>query len=147
MADLQRLVMDVLANGRVEGQEIDRLRQALYADGKIDRCEADVLVEMHKRVQRPTGPSWQKFFYQAIKDHILNDGSIDTEETAWLREMLWQDGEIDDDERRFLRELRGEARQTCPEFEALCDECLSQPAPRKTSGGGHRASPPQDRRA
>jgi hypothetical protein len=77
MPNLKQLMAEVLSDGRIEGQSIERLRNELYADGKIDRAEADFLVELHKRVQRPSGPGWQKFFYKAIKDHILADGSID----------------------------------------------------------------------
>jgi hypothetical protein len=135
MANLRQLMEDMLAKGRVEGQDIERLRRELYVDGKIGRPEADFLAELHKRVQRPTGPGWEDFFYQAIKDHVLADGSVDAEETAWLRQMLWQDGEIDERERKFLHQLRGEAKQVGREFDALCAECLSQPLPAKTSGG------------
>lgn len=147
MASLKNLMAEVLADGRIDGQNIERLRQQLYVDGKIGRPEADILVEIHKRVQRPVGPAWEKFFYQAIRDHVLADGSIDAEETAWLRQMLWEDGQIDEEERKLLQQLRGEAQQVSPEFDALCKECLSQPIPERTSGGGNRASPPTGRRA
>jgi len=135
MADLRQLMQEVLADGRIDGQEIERLQRELYSDGKIDRAEADFLVELHKRVQRPTGHAWEKFFYQAIKDHILADGSIDVEEAAWLRQMLLEDGRIDDEERKFLHQLRGEAKNVCREFEALYTECMKEPPPPHTSGG------------
>ena len=123
MLQLRQLLENVLANGKVEGHELEVLRRELYADGKIDRSEADFLVEMHKRVQRVT-PAFENFFYQAIKDHVLADGKIDAEEVAWLRQLLYADGKIDDRERKFLHQLRGEAKQACPEFAALCKECL-----------------------
>src|SRR5437763_4800988 len=109
-------MQDILADGKVEGPEIEQLRQVLYADGKIDRPEADFLVELHKRVQRRS-PGFEQFFYKAIKDHILADGQISAGETAWLRQMLWADGKIDDAERKFLHELKGEAREVSAEFE------------------------------
>ncbi len=136
MADLRQLMEDVLADGRIDGQEIERLRHELYADGKIDRAEADFLIELHKRVQRPSGHAWEQFFYQAIKDHVLADGSIDVEETAWLRRMLLEDGRIDDAERKFLHQVKGEARKVCPEFDALYAECMKESPPPHTSGGG-----------
>ena len=146
MTKLQDLKAELLRTGQIGGQEIERLQNELYADGKIDRAEADLLVELHKRVQRPTGHAWDKFFYKAIKDHVLADGSIDVEETEWLRQMLWQDGQIDEQERKFLHELRGEAKQVCREFEELFAECLKQPIPPHTSGGGGRGTHPHDRR-
>jgi hypothetical protein len=51
MPNLQQLMAEVLVDGRIDGQSIERLRNELYADGKIDRAEADFLVELHKRVQ------------------------------------------------------------------------------------------------
>ena len=122
--ELHRLQQEILASQRVDTPALETLRQHLYADGRIDRREADFLAELHKRVQRPHSPAFDHFVYQAIKDHILTDGKVDAEEAAWLRQMLYADGKIDDHEKKFLRELRGEAKQVSPEFEALCDECL-----------------------
>jgi len=105
----------------------------LYAGGKIDRQEADFLVELHKRVQHMT-PAFEHFFYQAIKDHILADGRIDAEDAVWLRQMLFADGKIEDEERKFLHELKGEAKQVSREFEVLFDEGMKQPQERHTCG-------------
>jgi hypothetical protein len=121
-AELRKLMQDVLANGKIEGNELNLLRDTLYADGKIDREEADFLAELHKRVQRVT-PAFEQFFYRAIKDHVLADGSVSAEETAWLRRLLDEGGRIGDRQRKFLHELRGEAKQVSPEFRALCEEC------------------------
>jgi uncharacterized tellurite resistance protein B-like protein len=133
MTNLRQLEQEILSNGRVDGPEIERLRKELYADGKIDRKEADFLIELHKRVQHKT-PAFEKFFYAAIKHHILADGKIDAEEAAYLRQMLFADGKIDDHERKFLHELKGEAKQTGPEFDALFAECMKQPQQQHTSG-------------
>jgi hypothetical protein len=78
---------------------------------------------------------FEQFFYNAIKKHILTDGRIDAEETAWLRQMLFFDEKIDDEERAFLRQLKGEAEEVSPEFEALFEECMKQPPEQHTSGG------------
>lgn len=134
MLDLREIEERVIANGRVNGHELRVLREVLYADGKIDRKEADFLVELHKRVRYRTH-RFEQFFYNAIKNHILVDGRIDAEETAWLRQMLFADDKIEDEERKFLHELKGEAKQVSPEFEALFEECLKQPPERRTSGG------------
>jgi hypothetical protein len=131
--NLRKLEQQILANGKVEGPELEALRRELYADGKVDRAEADFLVALHKRVQRRS-PAFEQFFYQAVKDHVLADGNIDAEEAAWLRQMLFADGTIDDAERKLLRELKGEAKQAGPEFEALFAECMRQGPERRTSG-------------
>jgi hypothetical protein len=133
MAELRQIERDILAVGKVEGQELEALRRRVYAGAKIGRSEADFLVELHKRVQHVT-PAFEQFFYQAIKDHILANGRIDAEETAWLRRMLFADGKIEDEERKFLHELRGEAQHVSPEFTALFEESMKQPAEQRTCG-------------
>ena len=75
MLTLRELEERVLANGRVEGHDLDVLRQVLYADGKIDRTEADFLVELHKRVQHRAAPagaiavrSAHRAFFEAFRE-------------------------------------------------------------------------------
>lgn len=133
MMELRQIEQDILANGKVDGPELNLLRRRLYAGGKVGRREADFLVELHKRVQHLT-PAFQQFFYQAIKDHILAHGRIDAEEAAWLRQMLFAGGKIDDEERKFLHELKGEAELVSPEFEALFRESMKQPPEQRTCG-------------
>jgi len=123
MAHLPAYMEEILANGKVDTPEMETLRRELYADGKIDRREADWMVELHNRVQR-RGPGWEDFFYKVIKDYLLADGKIDAEETAWLRQLILADGRVDTREKKFLHELKGEARQTSPEFEAFYAECF-----------------------
>ena len=134
MLKLRQIEHDILATGRIDKPELELLRRELYAGGKIDRPKADFLVELHKRVQH-MNPAFQHFFYQAIKDHILEDGHIDIEETAWLRRMLFADGKIDDEERKFLHELKGEAKNVSPEFQALFTECMKEGPEQRTCGG------------
>lgn len=133
MVELRQIEHDILANGRVDGPELEVLRRQLYADGKVDRRGADFLVALHKRVQHLT-PAFEQFFYQAIKDHILARGRIDAEEAVWLRRMLFTDGKITDEERKFLHELKGEADQVSREFEVLFGESMKQPPEQHTSG-------------
>jgi uncharacterized tellurite resistance protein B-like protein len=133
MLSLRELEEHIVANGRVEGHELEVLRNVLYADGKIDRKEADFLVVVYKRVRARTH-SFQQFFYNTIKKHILADGRIDAEETEWLRQMLFHDGKIADEERKFVRELKGEAKEVSPEFQALYAEFMKQPPEQHTSG-------------
>lgn len=133
MVNLLQIEQDILLNGKVDGHELEVLRQQMYGDGKIDRQRADFLVELHKRVQHMT-PAFERFFYQAIKDHILEDGRVGAEEAIWLRRMLFHDGKIKDEERKFLHELKGEAKQVSREFEALFAESMKQPPEQHTSG-------------
>jgi len=133
MVSLLQIEHDILANGKVDGEELDALRQRMYGDGKIDRQKADFLVVLYKRVQHMT-PAFEQFFYQAIKDHILADGRVGAEEADWLRRMLFHDGKIRDEERKFLHELKGEAQQVSREFEMLFAESMKQPPEQHTCG-------------
>jgi len=136
MATLQQrqLIETIAANGKVDSDELVALRSAFPVDGRTTRDEADLLVELFKRVERRS-PAFEQFFYQAVKGHVLTDGKIDAEEAAWLRRLLWADGVIDDRERKFLHDLRGEAKEVSPEFQALFDACLKSSPEARTAGG------------
>jgi hypothetical protein len=133
MLKLRQIEHDILANGKVDGHELEALRQHLYVNGKVERRGADFLIELHKRVQHLT-PAFERFFYQTVKDHILAHSRIDAEETVWLRQMLFADGKIDDEARKFLHELKGEARQVCQEFQVLFEDSMKQPPEQHTCG-------------
>ena len=117
MMDMRHIEEHIATKGRVDGQELEVLRRLMYAGGKIDRPKADSLVELHKRVRYRT-PGFEEFFYKAVKDHVLEDGRIDAEKAAWLRQMLFADHKIDDEERKFLHQLKGEARLVSPDTTA-----------------------------
>ncbi len=123
MPTLRELMEKFLDDGRIDSAEIESLSDLIYSKGVIDRGEAEFLIDLHRRVERPS-PGFEKFFYQAIKRHVLTDGKIDAEEAEWLREMIFADGRVDKRELKLLRELRGEATQTCSKFESLFAECV-----------------------
>ena len=132
VTELRYIENQVAATGRIHRPHLKALQKLLYADGKIDRREADFLVELYKRVEiRPQ--SFEQFFFKAIKDHILANGRIGAGEAKWLEQMLFADGKIRDEERQFLHELYGEADEVSPEFEALFEECMKLPPEPHTS--------------
>ena len=75
MQELRRVGQDILAVGRVDSAHLEALRQALYAGGSIGRPAADLLVELHKRVQHPN-PAFEHLFYRAVTDHVLAGGGV-----------------------------------------------------------------------
>jgi hypothetical protein len=133
MMKLQQIEQDILAKGKVDSYELEVLREQLYAQGRIDREQADFLVELHKRVQHLT-PAFEHFYYQAIKSHILAHGRIDAKDANWLRRMLFADGKIKAEERKFLHELKGEAKEVSREFETLFADSMKQPQEQQTCG-------------
>lgn len=124
MPQLRALMEKYLADGKIDGREVEALGDLLPPDRAISRAEADFLVELHARVERVT-PAFERFFYRAVKRHVRADGTINAAEVAWLRETILADNKVGDRERKLLRELRGEADCTCPEFEALFAECVN----------------------
>lgn len=123
MPTLRELKAKVLADRGFDGPALAVLAELLYADGRIDRAEADFLVELHRRVERVCDP-FERFFYAAVRAHVLADGAITPDAAAWLRRLVFADGQVDPREHALLRGLRAAAR-TCPEFDDLCTDCLS----------------------
>ena len=133
MLKLRQIEQEIMAKGKVDSPVLEVLRQQLYAGGMIDRQRADFLVELHKRVQ-PKTPTFEHFFYRAIKDYLLANGRIDAAEAAWLRQMVFTDGKISDEERQLLHELKGEAKDVSHDFELLFEEAMKQPPEQRTCG-------------
>jgi hypothetical protein len=129
---MREIAERIIANGRVDDHEIKVLEQLIYSDGKIDRKEANFMVELHKRVAFRS-PAFEKFHYRILKDHVLANGFIGSGEVKWLREVLLDDDRVDDEERKFLRELKGEASTFPAEFEKLYKDCMNMPQEQHTS--------------
>ncbi|MBV9123788.1 MAG: TerB family tellurite resistance protein [Planctomycetes bacterium] len=126
MADWRKLAAEAfLADGVIDNREVKILEKELYADGVIDKQEREFLIDLRNRSKKPN-PAFTRFFFKAIKAHVLQDGVIDAAEARWLREMLFADGQIDADEKKFLRELKREAQKVSPAFETLYQECLGK---------------------
>jgi len=123
MASLQDLKARLLADGVIDDSEVEVLRKELYADGKIDQAEVELLVALRNEAKQ-TCSSFEKLFFEAVTENVLQDGSIDADEAKWLREMLFADGKIDAAEKQFLQQLHTKARKVSPEFQKLFDECM-----------------------
>ena len=125
MANLQNLKAQVLADGKIEDHEVEIIRRELYADGQIDKDEVEFLIALRNEA-KAVCPAFEELFFKAVKQNVLTDGSIDAEEAAWLRSMLFADGKIDDLEKKFLGELKKEAKRVSPEFQTLYDQCMKK---------------------
>ena len=122
--NLQQLKNELLADGKVDKDEVNRLRHAFYADGKIDKEEADFLFELNDAVSgNDNDPSWNQFFVEAISDYLLNDekspGVIDDEEGKWLVEKIGADGQLDSVEKQLLNHLNKKAKKIPASVTAL----------------------------
>lgn len=62
---------------------------------------------------------------QLLKQVLLADGNIDSQETALLKAEILADGVVDNEEVDFLFRLRNEAKQVSPEFTTFFFSALS----------------------
>jgi len=119
---LRELAKDVLADGVVDAGEVRRMRRRLYADGVIDREEADFLFAVNDGVSgKKNAPGWKKLFVEALTDHVLGDkaspGEVDAKEAAYLIARIKVDRQVDDAELALLVNISVKARKTPPKFQ------------------------------
>ena len=139
MADWRKLAINtLLADGKIDDDEVKALKKELWEDGKIDMEEVNFLIKLRNAAQKKAkarkeevNPKFMALFFSALEKNLLEDGAIDAAEAGWLREMLFADGKIDDDEKKFLARVKKAAKSTSPEFERLYDECMSKGSPKK----------------
>ena len=123
VANLSELKNRLLADGAIDDDEVAVIKKELYADGAIDREEVEFLIAVRNEA-KSVCPAFEALFFAALKQNVLADGSIDADEAAWLRKMLFADGKVDEKEKKFLQALHTEARQVSPEFQKLFDDCV-----------------------
>lgn len=134
MADFRKLSMALmLADGLVSDEEVKVLKKELYADGKISRSEVEYLIELRtaamkkaKAKKAEINPKFEKMFFQAIEDNVLDNGIISTSEAKFLRELIFADKKVDDGEKKLIVTLKKKAKTTSAEFETLFAECTKK---------------------
>src|SRR5436309_1563002 len=103
MADWRKLAIStILADGKIDDDEIKALKKELWEDGQIDQEEVKFLIDLRNAAQKKAkakkeevNPKFTAMFFKAIELNVLKDGNIDAAESGWLREMLFADGKID----------------------------------------------------
>jgi hypothetical protein len=114
-APLSVLFAEITADGIVDAAEVAGIRSRLYADGVIDREEAEFLFAINDVVTgKQNDPGWQDLFVEAITSHVLEDeqspGVVDDAEAAWLIEKIEGDQQVDDVEKALLASLKKNAK-------------------------------------
>ena len=130
-ASLEELKKDLLADGKIDAEEVNKLREVLFADGKIDQEEADFLFEINDAVRgKPNDSSWKAFFVEAISDYLLNDekspGVIDEDEGKWLEAKINNDGKLDTVERALVASLRRKSKSMPKSLSAVLSQVASR---------------------
>src|SRR3954471_20606855 len=94
--ELHDLEQRFMTRRRLDDDDAEELRRALLSDdGKISRKEADFLVRLRERVPERT-PGFERFFYKALRDHLLDDDLLSATEAKWLLDVLLADDKIDE---------------------------------------------------
>ena len=115
-ASIPEVIKSILADGVIDDAEVAQLRTRFYADGKVDKEEAEAAFEINDAVKgKANAATWTILFTDTICDFLLNDeaspGEVDESEAAWLIEKLEGDGEIDANEKRLLITLKEKAKK------------------------------------
>ncbi len=115
MNALCELKKSILEDGVIDAAEVKQLREVLYADGKIDKEEAEFLFELNDAVSgKDNDPTWESLFIEAITSFLLEDetspGEIDNEEAKWLLEKIQGDGQLDKTEKALIDNLKKKAK-------------------------------------
>jgi hypothetical protein len=124
MGRLYQLRSQLLQNGKITDQDVAVIRNYLQGKAAPDIEDVRFLVELLGDA-REVSPSYDELFFPILKEVLLADGRIGLDEQFYLLKMLYSDGHVRESEKQFLQELRREAKETTPEFEALCKEALS----------------------
>lgn len=126
--------MTVLADGTVDDQELDGIRQAVAFDGRLELDDVKLLVDLYCGA-RQRSAAFEELFFEVLEKVLLSDGEVDPAEQFYLLKMLYSDRVITERERQFLLRLKRKMRHVSPEFDALCDEALAAPATGWDVGG------------
>lgn len=121
---LAELFSAVVEDGKVDAAEVKQMRTRLYADGRIDREEADFLFAVNDAVSGAENDAgWETLFVEAITDHVLSDevspGVLDEDEEAYLLGKIKADGSVDAIELQLLVNLVANAQETSESFQAF----------------------------
>lgn len=116
---LEQLKKEILEDGIIDIDEVTKIKDAIYADGIIDRSEADFLFELNDAVSgNDNCNEWTELFVTAITSHVLDDdisnGEVDEDEAKWLTSKIEGDGQIDNVEKALLTNIKEKASKIHP---------------------------------
>ncbi len=121
---LNEFAANIIEDGIIDAGEVKKIKERIYADGVIDREEADFLFSLSDATSgAKNDPSWQKLFVEALTDHVLKDeispGILDEDEASYIRSKVESDGKIDDNELLLLVSVVSNAKSVPDDFNAF----------------------------
>jgi len=124
MSNLRQLHAELLQDGKITPTEVERIRQHVHQDGRLDLEDVKFLVDLLSEA-REVCSAFYDLIFPVLRDVLLDDGRIDTAEQFYLMKMLYSDGHVRASEKEFLRQLRKELQEANPAFDALCEEAFA----------------------
>ena len=124
MANWRNLAMTlILADGQIDDTEVKILKKELFADKKIDKEEAEFLVELrNKALEEGQGDRHQPCLREVVLHrsgdaHSRRWGVIDADETALSgRVGIFADKKVDDNERNSSPSSKKLRRRPVPDL-------------------------------
>jgi len=104
---MKELVNNILLDGKIDKEEVEKLRKAIFEDGTVDKEEAEALFKLNNEAKEKC-PEFKDLFIEGIKSYILADGKIDSDEEEFLKEQISADGEVDENEKALLEAIAAE---------------------------------------
>lgn len=109
--NLPQLRKTIFANGRIDAEDVTKLREAMFSDEGMDRRKADFLFEVKDTVSADKQhPNFKNLFIEAITSFLLEDedspGEIEEGEAKWLRARIQYKGQMDSIDELLLKNLR-----------------------------------------
>jgi len=109
---LQALKEEVLADGKIDDAEVEKIAAVIYdpagEDGAgVSKNEADLMFDINDAVTgKDNSPGWKPLFVEAVTKHVLEDaatpGVVDVDECNYLIDRIGRDGIVDKTEMALL---------------------------------------------
>jgi len=134
MTTYRLLANRIIDKRKITDAEVDRLCSFVYRDHTPNLEDVRELTSIYVALVT-VNEKFEKFFFGALKQIILEDGEIQPAEQFYLLKLLYSDRAIRPVELEFLRELKRDARVTSPEFNELCNAAFQASATNWDVGG------------
>lgn len=110
MDELLLLKKELVADGDLSKADINRLREAIFADG-LTLEKGDFLYSLKDSINHNhVDPDFKELFVDAITSLLIEDedspGEIDDSEAKWLRARIQTSGRLDKYDRALLKALK-----------------------------------------
>ena len=128
---LEEFAKEILDDGLIDENEVKSIKERIYADGIIDREEADFLFELNDSVSgKENAPSWSVLFVEALTDHVLKDEEspniLDDDEADYLIKKIKGDDKVDSTELELIVNITSKAEKCTDSFNSFVLESVKE---------------------